>query len=174
MFNWFNIGAKDTISLLSFTKYASLLEFASPQEVLQGYFKLQSCQCRYLNKKELDREQHYQAATTRNPDCFQFPLEENTALKKLPQLAKWCVQTLQCRLLKDECFHNKYPAFSEKGHVKIFHDAEILVHPSASDYIPRHWVHNESITTVKLRLVLGSSSKTTSGVLLNNNANFWA
>ena len=79
------------------------------------------------------------------------------------------VLRLEQTLQRDESLLKKYSAFFQKfldlGHLEKVQSLELDVYPNY--YLPHHCVLKEDSSTTKLRVVFDASSKTTTGVSLN-------
>ncbi|XP_062535396.1 uncharacterized protein LOC134204615 [Armigeres subalbatus] len=120
------------------------------------------CEQLYVNTVQRDTDGRYTVSILKDGDEFKSLGESHDiAIRRL--------QGTERRLAKDARLREQYTAFMEEylalGHMQPVDDTHDAVKRC---YLPHHPVIKEASTTTKLRVVFDASSKTTTGVSLND------
>ena len=128
---------------------------------------------KHLTAEKRKCEEHYKATTQRNTEgriVVQMPKKkESQRLGYSKANAMKRFLRLEQTLHRDESLLKKYAAFIleflDLGHLEKLECLELDVFPNY--YLPHHCVLKKDSSTTKLRVVFDASSKTTTGVSLN-------
>ena len=129
---------------------------------------------KHLTAEERKCEEHYKATTQRNTEgrfVIQIPIkDESQSLGYSKANAMYRFLGLEQILLRDEYLLEKYAAFIQDflnlDYLEKVENLELDVFPNY--YLPSPCVMKEDSSTTKLRVGFDASSKTTTGVSLND------
>ena len=147
---------------------------AETDQLLSKFWELESFpEQKHLTAEERKCEDHYSTTTRRNAegrfvvqmpikdDCQKLGYSKANAMKRFLGLER--------TLHRDDSLFKKYSAFIQEfldlGHLEKVERSELDTFPSY--YLPHHCVLKDDSSTTKLRVVFDASSKTTTGVSLN-------
>jgi len=164
------------------TKYhRSLLHQTSNNEellrLMQRFWEsdaIPDCQHRTLSPNDQLCENHFRRTHSRNQDgryVVRLPFNDDPSkLGASKPKAIRMITRLTNKFRVEPVFANLYSDFmleyANLGHMKLV--PETLPEPSHVYYLPHHGVIKESSLTTKLRVVFNGSSKTSSGISLND------
>jgi len=141
------------------------------------FWKIEECTSKenWSNEEKLCVE-HFTKNTRRGESgkcIIKLPLKENAAqLGKSYDIAMRRFLSLERRLAKFPEIYNQYRDFMqvyfELGHMEKVIENAINIDGRDSVYIPHSYVVNEDSRTTKLRVVFDASSKTDTGLSLND------
>lgn len=144
-----------------------LTRFWTQEEVL-------STQEESLTPEEASCESHFKSTHSRDNTgryIVRLPLKAPvTSLGDSKRTALRCLSRLRQRFASDPIYHQRYSAFIDEykalGHLTIVPTPEI--ESSTVYYLPHHGIVREHSETTKLRVVFNGSSKTNTGISLND------
>ena len=171
---WVVSGPVATSDAHCITTHLAISSEADTDQLLSKFWELESFpEQKHLTVEERKCEEHYKATTQRNIEgrfVVQMPFkEESQKLGYSKANAMKRFLRLEQTLHRDESLLKKYSAFIQEfldlGHLEKVEILELDVFPNY--YLPHHCVLKEDSSTTKLRVVFDASSKTTTGVSLN-------
>ena len=145
----------------------TLLKFWEPEELPTNNI---------MTNEELRCEEHFAATHSRTPEgryIVRLPFKENSAeLGVSRAVAVNRLKQVERRLVRNPVMQEQYNAFLSEylqlGHMKEIPPEKESVPDSDSYYLPHHAVLKESSSTTKLRVVFDGSSRSSTGVSLND------
>ena len=157
------------------THHATISGNHDQDQLLARFWELKKVpDMRHLSFEEKHCEQHFDATTTRKDDgrfIVEMPFKEDCSLlghSKASAMRRFL--NLEKKLIQNPTLHENYSTFIKEfidlGHLEKVPQEE-LDNPRHF-YLPHHCVTKDSSSTTKLRVVFDASSKTTSGVSLND------
>lgn len=144
------------------------------EETISKFWELEDIGGSPLRSAEEDLvEKHYLRHVNRDPNgrfVVSIPFRENvTKLGESRDIALKRLYSTEQKLSKHPTLKHEYDSFLQEylelGHMSPIDDTNI---PSTSCYLPHHCVQKESSTTTKVRVVFDASSKTSTGLSLND------
>jgi len=146
-------------------------------DLLQRFWKLEEISpspIPLLSKDEQQCEQHYKLTHSRNQEgryIIKLPFKQSvTQLGDSRSRALRMITQLSKRFTNDPTYAQAYLEFLNEyqklGHMKLVSGSQ--AEPKFFYYLPHHGVVRETSSTTKLRVVFNGSSRTTTGVSLND------
>lgn len=147
-------------------------------EVLQRFWKwdeMPSISTPSLSAEDQECEDHFKAMHSRKADgryIVKLPLKKSpTLLGDSKSVALRMFSRLSTRMKTNPKFHQAYSDFLNEyeslDHMKLANDSTSAAQQTVY-YLPHHGVIRESSVTTKLRVVFNASSKTSTGLSLND------
>lgn len=133
-------------------------------------------QVKPLSAEEKFCEDHFNSTHSRNEQgryVVRLPLKQEVkdlGNSKLSAMSRF--HAMELKGMRDSEYKNQYTHFmteyQELDHMRPVPKEEVVVDSQKSFYLPHHAVIKDSSSTTKLRVVFDGSSKTTSGISLND------
>ncbi|XP_027846045.2 uncharacterized protein LOC114126329 [Aphis gossypii] len=170
---------KNTISCYSSNSHENIHEnkYESLENVIQQFWRIEDYgQSKPYTREEQTCEQHFKQNVSRSESgrfVVHLPFRGNVSkLGKSYDIAKRRLFAIERRFIKNPSLKGDYVKFMTEyeklNHMTQNMDNEEIEVPGRMCYLAHHCVQNENSLTTKLRVVFDASTKTESGVSLND------